>query len=87
MLGLPATPAADVFSIAATVVRLATGRHPFGEKQREILMAIGGGAQARVDDVALGAVAAAALRRALDPDAAKRPSADELARALVVAQA
>lgn len=76
--GEPATPASDVFSLAATMAWAATGRGPYGDGDPRLL--IGRAAQGKVQ--ALPSSLPRTLRRRLGPllarDPTRRPSAAEV---------
>ena len=76
LAGRPPTPASDVFTLAATVGFLATGRHPFGDgswAQQAHAMASQPGGWPDLDDPLLRA-----LEPALAKTAAERPTAAAL---------
>lgn len=79
--GAPPTPASDLFALCIALWQLATGAHPFGDRDAmgEMFMNLLAGKRAAwTGDPALGAV----LARGLAADPAARPTAKDLAEAL-----
>ncbi|RMG33812.1 MAG: hypothetical protein D6725_15215 [Planctomycetota bacterium] len=71
----------DIFALAASYVRLRTGRHPFGDTPTEIMQRTRAGAFERTG---LSRAEIACLAKALSPDPAERPeSAEQWVRMLV----
>ncbi|MGW3099864.1 protein kinase domain-containing protein [Streptomyces sp. NPDC001102] len=74
------TPASDVFSLGTVLARLALGRSPWGRDTPSVVARI----RAATPDLAgLPKELAELVRRCLHPDPERRPTADEVAEALV----
>jgi serine/threonine-protein kinase len=85
LLGEPATPASDIYGVGATLYEAVSGAPPFsGESAIAIAHQAVSGPPARLEqlrpDVPLDLVAA--IDHAMDPDPARRPTAEELRASL-----
>ena len=73
--GEPATPASDVFSLAATLCFAATGQRPYGSGPATMVMVRAGRGEIRGVPAGLPDALRAPLQRMLDARAERRPSA------------
>lgn len=80
VLGRGSDERGDIFALCASLFHAVTGTHPFGEHMAEIFQRV---ATNQLLPFSGSPVLGAVLARGLDPDPDRRPSARELAAALI----